>query len=282
VTQLDKIENFHGAVIQHGPYNDRIYVMRTGQTDAGILIRDLDELAAREQYSKIFAKVPAAQAEPFLKSGYSNEASVPRFYNGREDCLFLAKYLDTDRARLKDAKALAEILDLARQKQNQAVEVDPLPRNTTLRRCSPEDVHEMSGIYRAVFPSYPFPIDDPAYLADTMQSHIDYFGVEVDGKLVALSSAEMDKAALNVEMTDFATLVDWRGNGYAVHLLAEMEPAMKDRGIQTAYTIARAASPGMNITFAKLGYDYGGRLTNNTNISGSIESMNVWYKCLSA
>jgi hypothetical protein len=36
----------------------------------------------------------------------------------------------------------------------------------------------------------------------------------------------------------------------------------------------------MNITFAKLGYRYGGRLINNTNISGSIESMNVWYKSL--
>jgi hypothetical protein len=34
----------------------------------------------------------------------------------------------------------------------------------------------------------------------------------------------------------------------------------------------------MNITFSKLGYKYGGLLKNNTNISGAIESMNVWYK----
>jgi hypothetical protein len=36
----------------------------------------------------------------------------------------------------------------------------------------------------------------------------------------------------------------------------------------------------MNITFAKAGYAYGGRLHNNTNIAGNIESMNVWYKSL--
>jgi hypothetical protein len=36
----------------------------------------------------------------------------------------------------------------------------------------------------------------------------------------------------------------------------------------------------MNATFAKAGYSFGGTLINNTNISGDIESMNVWYKNL--
>jgi hypothetical protein len=34
----------------------------------------------------------------------------------------------------------------------------------------------------------------------------------------------------------------------------------------------------MNITFAKCGYIFGGTLINNTQISGSIESMNLWHK----
>jgi len=55
---------------------------------------------------------------------------------------------------------------------------------------------------------------------------------------------------------------------------------MKNKGIKTAYTIARAMSAGMNVTFSKTGYRFGGRLKNNTNISGNIESMNVWYKYL--
>ena len=55
---------------------------------------------------------------------------------------------------------------------------------------------------------------------------------------------------------------------------------MKRQGMHTAYTIARSLSAGMNITFAKLGYVFAGTLTNNTNISGKIESMNVWYKLL--
>ena len=56
-----------------------------------------------------------------------------------------------------------------------------------------------------------------------------------------------------------------------------METTMNDHGIHTQYTIARALSAGMNITFAKAGYRYAGTLVNNTDISGTIESMNVWY-----
>jgi hypothetical protein len=48
--------------------------------------------------------------------------------------------------------------------------------------------------------------------------------------------------------------------------------------MKTLYTIARSHSAGMNITFAKKGYLFGGTLINNTDISGKIESMNVWYK----
>jgi len=101
-----------------------------------------------------------------------------------------------------------------------------------------------------------------------------------DGALAALSSAEMDIQGSNVEMTDFATLPEYRGRGLAQFLLQEMEGAMTHKGMRTAYTIARAVSPGMNITFSRRGYQYGGTLVNNTQISGSIESMNIWYKSL--
>jgi hypothetical protein len=34
----------------------------------------------------------------------------------------------------------------------------------------------------------------------------------------------------------------------------------------------------MTITFTKYGYIFGSTLINNTQISGSSESMNLWYK----
>jgi putative beta-lysine N-acetyltransferase len=90
----------------------------------------------------------------------------------------------------------------------------------------------------------------------------------------------MDVGNSNVEMTDFATLPDHRGRGYSYYLLKKMEEKMHEMGIITAYTIARARSYGMNTVFSRSSYSYAGTLVNNTNISGSIESMNIWYKRL--
>jgi hypothetical protein len=59
-----------------------------------------------------------------------------------------------------------------------------------------------------------------------------------------------------------------------------MEEAMREDGIHTVFTIARAYSYGMNITFSSSGYLFGGTLRNNTQICGRQESMNVWHKAL--
>jgi putative beta-lysine N-acetyltransferase len=79
-------------------------------------------------------------------------------------------------------------------------------------------------------------------------------------------------------MTDFAILPEFRGDGLAGAMLGGMELTLGRIGISTAYTIARAVSYGMNITFARAGYRYAGTLINNTHIAGGLESMNVWHK----
>jgi putative beta-lysine N-acetyltransferase len=138
----------------------------------------------------------------------------------------------------------------------------------------------MASLYRKTLETYPFPIHDPGYLARTMADNVVYFGVFGAGELVALSSAEKDAGASAAEMTDFATLPEYRGKGLSSCLLKQTEEAMKAEGIKTAYTIARAESYGMNIVFARCGYEYRGRLVNNTDIAGDIESMNIWYRRL--
>ena len=105
-----------------------------------------------------------------------------------------------------------------------------------------------------------------------------YFGVWHEKSLVALSSCEIYRNQSNAEMTDFATLPEHRGMNLSLHLLDEMENELRKQNINMAYTIARAYSFGMNIAFAKANYIFAGTLRNNTNISGNIESMNVWYK----
>jgi len=279
----DRIETIGNSLIQHGPHNDRIYLMSLAHEDLPELLPRLDELSQEEGYTKIFAKVPAAACEPFLLEGYEQEAAIPEFYRGEEDAVFLGKYLCETR-RAETQPALVESVIGAALEKAGVLSMEPvLPEDIVCRVATPGDVVEMAGLYREVFPTYPFPIHDPGYLEQTMQDNVVYFGAwHEHGELLALSSAEIDQSGSNVEMTDFATRPEFRGQGFATCLLTEMESAMAECEMRMAYTIARAYSYGMNITFAKLGYAFGGTLTRNTQIAGDLESMNVWYKPLPA
>jgi len=274
----DIIEKIGKSLIQHGKSNDRVYLMKLSRDDYPRLIGQIDQLAKENNYSKIFIKIPGWAKEGFEKSGYIEEADIPKFYNGQEDAFFMAKYLNPRRGEKTNAELMEEIITVT--KSIEPVQAFVLNENYTFGLLKPKDAHHMAMVYQKVFKTYPFPIHDPVYLVETMQHNIVYFGIWEKDKLIAVSSCEMDEDSQNVEMTDFATLPEYRAQGLASFLLAIMEAEMKKRGMITAYTIARAVSYGMNITFAKHGYLFSGTLINNTNISGEIESMNVWYKTL--
>jgi putative beta-lysine N-acetyltransferase len=272
----DTLEKIGNSQIQHGPDNNRIYLMKLDPADLPGLVEQLDRLALKNGYTKIFAKVPADCLPAFTADRYRCEGRIPEFYNGETDVAFLGKFIDPRREITSQRDEIEKIVALAQSKHGRPGE--PISAEYTLRPAVEADAHELAKVYRQVFASYPFPIHDPDYLIETMRSHVCYFVAEKDGKIVAAASGEMDLKNHNAEMTDFATLPEHLGNGLAVHLLNHMEPEMRRRGILTLYTIARAISPGMNITFAKCGYTFGGTLINNTQISGAIESMNLWSR----
>lgn len=275
----DNIEKFQKTTIQHGPHNSRIYLMKLYEADAPDIIQAMDELAQEKGYGKILAKVPGSLSSVFEPCGYREEAAIPGFSRGSEDIVFMGKYFSPERRLEKRQDQINKILAIAQKKITGGIR-NNCKEKDMIRRCTPSDAREMSSVYQRVFQTYPFPIHDPEYLIDTMGRHIHYFCVREGKAVIALASSEIDVDSLSAEMMDFATLSDWRRQGLACRLLSQMEREMKRLGMLTVYTIARALSPGMNITFAKMGYNYGGRLKNNCNISGCIESMNVWYKTL--
>jgi len=275
--QWDKIEEFQGSLLQHGRNNDRIYLMKLGEGDTSALLDRLEELRSRENYSKLFAKVPSRRAACFLASGWGLEALVPGFYAGREDALFLCKYFDP-RRREPEVGYLQELCRM--HGQVEVREPKKLPESLRIAPASETDVEAMAQLYRQVFERYPFPIHDPDYLSRTMVEEVDYYAVWEGDRLVGLSSAEKDGENQNVEMTDFAVHPDYRGYGLGQILLEHMDREMAGKGIKTAYTIARLRSKGMNATFLRAGYTYSGTLFRNTNISDGLESMNVYYKTL--
>jgi putative beta-lysine N-acetyltransferase len=275
----DAIEKIENALVQHGNWNDRIYLLKIGRNDPEKLIPALDALAREKGYGKIFAKVPALMKESFEKAGYIVEAKVPDFYHGKSDVFFMAKFYDKLRARDKDPETVNAVLEKAdaRHPISLPPEIDP---QFAFTPAAKSDAEQMSRVFKEVFETYPIPVHDPGYISKTMNENNAYFLIKKGGEIAAVSSSEMDRESQNAEMTDFATLPEFRGKNLSLYLLYRMEKDMKARGIITSYTIARAISFGMNITFARMGYIFSGTLANNTNISGQIESMNVWYKCL--
>ena len=276
----DKVTKIRkNSLLQHGHFNDRIYLMKLDEQDFPEVLKDLAALQQQYAYSKIFAKIPPFAVSGFLSEGYSLEARVPFFYDGELEGAFMAKYFSSSRRMEERWEEVEKNIRLALSKQEDEISSD-LPSGMSMRPADDNDTAQMAELYRLVFKTYPFPIHDPKYLQQTMHENIKYFGVWEKDKLVALSSAEQDEKERNVEMTDFATDPECRGQGLASLLLLTMEESMAQSGYKMSYTIARAMSPGMNITFARAGYLFGGTLIKNTNIAGRFESMNVWYKRL--
>lgn len=276
---MDIIENIHGSLVQHGPHSNRVYLMRLNTDDTHTLIETLDELALKNSYGKILAKIPAPVWNDFKSSGYIKEAVVPKFFKGQTSGFFIAKYFSAERQKDKRVK---DLLSLVKRTPNGSK--NNKHRNRRIVRdivpCKLSDTKEMGVIYQQVFESYPFPIYDPTYLDRMMKKGTLYFCFRIESRIVAISAIEIDLANKNSEMTDFATLPEWRSMGFAGMLLNHMDKEARKLGIKTAYTIARAESHGMNLVFKNNRYNYAGILTNNSHICGNIQSMTVWYKHL--
>lgn len=276
--KYDQLESVSGALTQHGKYNDRLYIMKLGSaSDAEDTLGKVELLAKDNDYGKIFAKVSNPLADLFGEHDYDLEAKVPNLYNGSKDGYFFSKYLNKNRSNV-DSTEIESVVAVATSKKRCSLE-----ENTefSVEELTKSDVESIIKVYKSVFKTYPFPIFDKGFVEESMNSNVRIFGVRDGDELVAVSSCEIDYDSENVEMTDFATLPEYRGHGLAMKLLSVMDLQMRLAGIKTSYTIARSKSFGMNITFSRNDYIYAGTLKNNTNISGSIESMNVWYKRLS-
>jgi len=279
MTHSDVVVKRGNSLIQHGHFNNRVYVMKLAPAEIPDIIRFADDLSRKEGYTKIFVKVPENLVEVFASDGYVTEATVPYFYQGTESAVFMAKYHDPGRKVVHDATQAASVLSEAFGHAGERT-ARVLADDFSLMHAHAGDAEDIAALYRSVFVTYPFPIHDPGYIRETMKGPFRYYVIKKSHILSAVASCETDAENQNAEVTDFATSPLFRGRGLAGQLLQAMEADLKKEGIRLTYTICRALSGPVNTIFAGAGYRYGGQLPNNTNICGSIESMNVWYKKL--
>lgn len=238
-----------------------------------------ESLALEHHYSKIFAKIPIALIPEFMAQGYEEEARIPGLGEKPKGIAFMSNFITKKRKKPHKTSEIMKVKS-ATLTQGLSRKSTILSKDYSIKEAEIKDSPGLALLYREIFASYPFPITDPIFVAQSMAENVRYFVIRHKREIVAVAAAEMDYDCRAVEMTDFATIPAYRGNQLGQMLLDHMETAMLTEPIDTAYTIARAVSYGMNITFGRADYEFAGTLINNTHIGGSIESMNVWYKQL--
>jgi putative beta-lysine N-acetyltransferase len=279
--ESDQITQIQDGLIHHGRQNRRLYVMKVPSANLPGFFDRIEQMAVNNRYEKIIVKMPADLQEFVIQRGYESEAVIPGFFKGQTDCVFMGRYLREARRNDKSKALIEDVLAQAMKRQSDQEPLEELAADMICRRAGENDAENMAALYRDVFASYPFPIHDSNYIKKTMRDNVIYTGIWQEDRLIGVASSELDRKARNAEMTDFAVAGDSRGQNLSTILLQQMEKDLRaNENTMTLYTIARAVSYGMNYTFARNGYVFGGTLINNTQIAGRIESMNIWYKNL--
>lgn len=276
--EYDITKRLGKSLVQFGPNNDRIYLMKLHKGDRDEILDALDAIAREHRLGKITAKIPDWALNRFERHGYFKEARVPQFYGRKTDGFFVAKFLDAQRAKLSPEEEQS-ILQVKKHIESSGKPLnDQLSKSQLIRRLNEKDVDSLVQIYRQVFEVYPFPIFEKDFILQTLQEDQLYYGVFEDEELVAVSSADMNRENGDAEMTDFATRPEYRGHNLSYHLLKFMMQDLEREDLRIFYTIARANSFGMNKTFKRLGFNLDGTLIHNTLIGSTIENMNIWSR----
>ncbi|UFJ43115.1 putative beta-lysine N-acetyltransferase [Brevibacillus humidisoli] len=256
--------------------NQRIRVLRYDRARLRELHDYLGELAEEKCLTKLIVYAKKADLPVWEELGYRREGVIDGFFQG-ENAQMMSRFLTDERASSSAVELADEIIHISLQKA-EAPANQTMPVGYRLRDGVEADAEALAQLYRMVFPVYPTPMDDPAYIRKTMREHTHYCVVEADGKIVSAASAEVTPAFGSAEMTDCATHPDYAGRGLLQPLFFALEEKLQAMGIYYLYTLTRAQSHGMNITAAKMGYTYRGRLINNCVIFSGFEDMNIWVK----
>jgi putative beta-lysine N-acetyltransferase len=277
--EIDIVTPIGKSLLQHGYFNNRIYLMKIHPDDIDSVRERIAYLQSVYNYSKVFVKIPETLQSYFATSNTIEEARIPGFYQGCVDAVFLSQFYDSKRSYDDAISKIRKNLRLLQEKPSlpsAGIQIE----NIAIRMATFDDVPQICSLYLNVFETYPFPIQEEYFVRKSMDDGVIFFVGETPIGIIAAGSCEIDFFASSVEMSDLAVDPAFSGLGVSKNLLSYMERCMEDQNIITAYTICRGEFLPVNRLFSGSGYQFGGTLINNTNICGSLESMNVWHKKL--
>ena len=242
------------------------------------MIHSLKTHALHQQAGKFFFKCHAKDAEQLKSLGLLEEARIQGYFNGT-DAVVMSFFVDAQRMiPAPDKNTRDDIIEDAQNAASRDMKLKPLPEGFSIELANPSDADRLARVFEANFASYPFPVFDPDYVRASMNEGVVYMMICSGDDIAAVASAETAADLRNAEMTDFATMSQYRGKGFGAILLDALEKTMSTMGIKYLYTLSRAGAASINRIFGKAGYKYTGTLVRNCHISGDFEDMNCWCK----
>ncbi|MDZ5723121.1 putative beta-lysine N-acetyltransferase, partial [Bacillus sp. SXabc123] len=264
------------AVLDHDDFNKRIRVVRY---DGAIekALPDIVAAAKEEDAEKIIVYTKQHDEAVLAKHLFVPEGFLKGYYLGHPACL-MVRYL-TEKRRQTDSyiEEQETIEALYRTAPHHHSETTPV---FTMRKAETNDMYQLSMLYKKVFRTYPTPVFDPAYIEKTMNENTMYYLMFDHDRLISAASADSNPGLGHAEITDCAVLPEYRGRSLTSFLIEALEKEMAEKDIFHVFSLARAASFGMNAVLYHSGYQYGGRLINNCYIAEGLENMNIWCKHL--
>ncbi len=256
-------------------YSDRVRCDHPATTDGHALGQALLATARARGRGRVVVLARARLQAGLEAAGLTTEARMPGFYAGQHDCVVMGAALDPARAHLANPKEVARSSAIVARK---ATGVRPnLPRT---RRAARADAPRLARLIGDTFAEYPTPSDDPAYLAQAIAEGTPFRCVVEGDQVVACASADLVPEARTAELTDCATRPSHRGRGLMQAVLADLMDDLRALGYPTAFTLARARVPGVNLAFKRLGFVHRGVMTRSCRIGDGLEDMNVWSRAL--
>ncbi|MBD3109841.1 putative beta-lysine N-acetyltransferase [Bacillus sp. AGMB 02131] len=277
-TYAEHTENYKWNITKDS-YNKRVRV-DDFYGDAREVIKAAIQKTEEWQCEKLIIKARNEDLSAFIEKGFNLEAMVDKYFSGNT-MYFMCMYLTAERRKsdtwAEDDRTLARILEKTAEKKEPK---PPIPSHLQLKKCGSEDSGRLAQLYDAVFTVYPVPMNDEGYVRKSIESGNVFFAYFDGEKAISAVCGEINKHYSNAEITDCATLPEYRQYGLIQSLLGELENELASQHIFCLYSIARSRSFGMNAAFYRLQYKYRGRLANNCIISEGLEDMNVWVKLL--
>lgn len=277
---FETIENIDGALVYHGNMHNRIYFSEAENVNLDNLLQKMKDLAKKKRYEKILGKASEKGLNVLKSQGFIVEAKIPGLYNGSVDGYFLADYTNEKRHvnDEKIIKTIATVKTIAEAANKPNTDSHFLmPENLDIKELSSADFPLLEELHQKAYKYHPHQIKDAAYFSKLKNLNHQFYGLFQNGELLVSAILAVNSSESNVEIVDFVTHPDYRGQNLSYFLVQDIKNKMDKLGCKTIYTMVRSTSYGLNITFSKHGFILAGTLINNCMVRDAMESMNVWY-----